>query len=190
MSMEVNQYEKVNEGYEFAQKCTGFDSAMYLLKEGDIVSVFAEYNKAGDSFFITCELKNGLELVMMILNVSGSENKMDSEGFNETDVYEIMEFLEGVLHEENEYYCAFARITDVYGFDLKMRNPVRTYVDTSNDAEWKLHISDETNTFEVPIYDDSINFMYVKETAGVKEIMLKPYGQPFMEIKMLFFKRQ
>ena len=97
--------------------------------------------------------------------------------------------MEDVIHEKNGYYCILARITDVFGFDFKMRNPIRTYINTLDDSDWKLHISDDANTFEVPVVDDSVNLLYMKETDNSKEIIVKPYGQPFMEIKMLFFKR-
>lgn len=189
MSMEVNQYEKMHEDYEFSQKCTGFDSVMYLLKAEDLVSTDAEYNKEADAFYITCKLKNEMELWLMIINVSGSKEEIYSNDFCETDVYEIKDFLEDVLHEKNEYYCILARITDIFGFDLKMNNPFRTYVNTLDDSDWKLHIGDDTSALEVSVVDDSVNLFYIKETDRSKEIIVKPYGQPFMEIKLLFFKR-
>lgn len=189
MSMEVNQYEKVHDGYKFSQKCTGFNSVMYLLKSDDLISAHGEYSKEADSFYITCKLKNDMELLLIIVNVSGSEEEIESDGFYETDVYEIKEFLDDVLHEKNEWYIILARITDVFGYDLKMHNPFRTYVNTLDDSDWKLHISDDFTTLEVPVVDDGVNLLYMKETDTSKEIIVKPYGQPFMEIKLLFFKR-
>ena len=125
--------------------------------------------------------------MLMIVNVSESENEIESDGFYETDVYSLQEFLDDVIHEKNEYYCILARITDVFGFDLKIRNPIRTYINTLDGMA--LHISDDMNTFEVPVFDDSINLIYMKETDSSKEIIVKPYGQPFMEIRMLFFQK-
>lgn len=187
MSMQVNQYEKCRDEYKFLQKCHGFDDVMYSIKAEELVSVEGEYNKKADVFYITAKLKNKMELLLMIVNVSGSEEELEAEDYVETDVYEIQEFLEGVIHEKNEYYCILARITDVFGFDVKLRNPHRTFVDTL--GELKLHISDDFTTVEVPVADDSINIFYMKETDSSKEIVVKPYGQPFMEIRMLFFKR-
>ena len=189
MSMEVNEFKKSHDGYKFSQKCTGFDSVMYLIKADDLVSVDAEYNKEADAFYILCKLKNDMELLLIIVNVSGSEEEIESDGFCETDVYEIKDFLDDVLHEKNEWYIILARITDVFGYDLKMRNPFRTYVNTLDDSDWKLHISDDFTTLEVPVVDDGINLLYMKETDTSKKIIVKPYGQPFMEIKLLFFKK-
>ena len=59
-------------------------------------------------------------------------------------------------------------------------------------TDWKLHISDDFSVLEVPITDDLVNEFYVKdnEETGVKAIVVKPFGQPFMEISMLFFKKE
>jgi len=187
MSMQVNQFEKLHGDYKFSQQCTGFNSVMYMLKADDLVSVSSEYNQKADALYITCKLKSGMELWLVIINVSGSENEIVTDEFYETDVYEIQEFLDDVIHEKNEYYCIMARITDAFGFDLKLRNPIRTYINTLDGLA--LHISDDINTFEVPVFDDSVNLIYMKETDSSKEIIVKPYGQPFMEIRMLFFQK-
>lgn len=187
MSMHVNQFENFHGDYKFSQQCTGFNSVMYLLKADDLVMVDSEYNSKADALYITCKLKNSMELLLMIVNISESETEIESDGFYETDVYEMKEFLDDVIHEKNGYYCILAMITDVFGFDLKIRNPIRTYINTLEGMA--LHISDDVNTFEVPVFDDSVNLIYMKETDSSKEIIVKPYGQPFMEIRMLFFKK-
>lgn len=187
ISMQVNQFEKFHGDYKFSQQCTGFNGVMYMLKAEDIMSVDSEYNQKADALYITCKLKNGMELCLMIVNVSESENGIGTDGFHETDVYSLQEFLDDVVHEKNEYYCILARITDVFGFDLKIRNPLRTYINALDGMA--LHISDDMNTFEVPVFDDSVNLIYMKETYHSKEFIVKPYNQPFMEIRMLFFKK-
>lgn len=187
LSMQVNCFEKLHEDYQFSQQCTGFNGAMYMLKAEDIMSVNGEYNQKADVLYITCKLRNDMELLLTIINVSGSEAEIETEGFYETDVYAIQDFLDDVIHEKNEYYCILARITDVFGFDLKIRNPIRTYISTLDGLA--LHISDDMNTFEVPVFDDSVNLIYMKNSDSSKEIIVKPYGQPFMEIRMLFFKK-
>lgn len=187
LSMQVNCFEKLHGDYQFSQQCTGYNAAMYMLKADDLVSVTGKYNQKADALYITCKLKNGMELWLTVINVSGSETEIESDGFYETDIYAIQYFLDDVIHEKNEYYCILARITDVFGFDLKIRNPIRTYINALDGLA--LHISDDMNTFEVPVFDDSVNLLYMKETDSSKEIIVKPYGQPFMEIRMLFFKK-
>ena len=123
----------------------------------------------------------------MIINTIDSE--IETKDYDEMDVYELKEFLDDAIHEKNEYYCVVVRITDVFGFDLKMHNPARTYINTLDDSDWKLHISDDFTEFEVPVTDDSVNEIYVKNDSGSINIVVKPFNQPFMEISMLFFKR-
>lgn len=187
VSMQVNHYEKNYEGFKFTQTCQ-FNEAGFVLKPADLVSVKSEYNNKVDTLYITCDLKNGMELWMTIFNMTNSKNEIDEERWNEIDVYSLQEFLDDVLHEKNDFYCFLTKITDVFGFDIKMYNPIRTYVNTLQE-DWWLYIGDDFTTLEVPVVDDCVNLFYMKETEHSKEIIVKPYGQPFMEIKMLFFKK-
>lgn len=189
MSMQVNSCKEHKNEYEFSQSCTMFNDVVYNLKKDSIETVESEYNAEVDTLYITCKLKNGLELLLMIINISGSQ--VETKDYDEMDVYQLKNFLEAVIHEKNEYYCACARITDLFGFDLKMRNTFHTYINTLDEDDWKLHISDDFTQFEVPITDDSINEFYVKDNkeSGAKEIIVKPFNQPYMEITMLFLKK-
>ena len=186
LSMQVNRFEAYNDVFEFSQECTSY-SNKYTIGQKDIVSTKGEFNEEADALFITSQLADGIKLQMMVLHASDSFKETVSEGYHEKDVYELQEFLDSVMKDESEWYCILAKITDVFGLDLKMQNPIRTYINMLSD--WKLHISDDTNTFEVPVVDDSCNAFYKRESETSVEFIIKPYGQPFMEIKMLFFKK-
>lgn len=67
MSMQVNQFEKFHDDYKFSQQCQGYNNVMYMLKSDDLVSVNGEYNQKADTFYITCKLKNGMELLLTIV---------------------------------------------------------------------------------------------------------------------------
>lgn len=195
MSMQIDRCEEHDKEYEFFQSCTAFDDVLYYLKKDDIEEVESEYdaNPLVDTLYIKCKLKNDLKLMLMIINTSASE--VTTKDYSEMDVYELKDFLEGVAKEEehtdneNGYYCVVSRITDCFGFDLKMNNPFRTYINTLDEDDWKLHIGDDFTQFEVPVSDDLTNEIYIKQGKGVKWIVVKPYNQPFMEISMLFFKK-
>lgn len=186
LSMQVNQFKAYKDVFEFLQECTSYGNK-YTIGQKDIVSTKGEFNEDADALFITSQLADGAKLQMMVVHASDSFKETVSEGYYETDVYELQEFLDSVMKEESEWYCILAKITDVFGFDLKMQNPIRTYINTL--SGWKLHISDDTNTFEVPVVDDSCNAFYKREGETSVEFTIKPFGQPFMEIKMLFFKK-
>ena len=186
MAMQVNEFKTRKDVYEFSQECSA-NHNKYVIKKDEIVSCDTEWNEKADALFINCQLKNEMRLNMLILFPNDGFKETSSEDFYETDVYSIQEFLDDVIDEKNEWYIILARITDAFGFDVKLRNPFRTFVDTI--GEWKLRISDDVTTVEVPVVDDSGNLFYMRETDSTKEIIVKPYGQSFMEIKLLFFKK-
>lgn len=188
MSMQVNQFESYGEVFEFSQTCT-VDGNKFVVNQEDIVSSSAEYKEEVDAIFINVEMLGGTRLQMMILHASDSFKETVSEGCREMDVYEMKKYLEEVMKTEDSLtHCMMVRVTDVFGLDFKMQSPERTFVDTLDEDNWKLHISNDLNTFEVPVYDDSCNGFYKKGNASTVEIIVKPYGQPFMEIGLLFFK--
>lgn len=182
----INQCEETADTYEFSQSCTGYNAAMYSLKKSDLVSVSAEYCEAANSLIMKCELNSGVELCLFVVNESFMGKQLSD--FREMDIYNLHDFMEEVINNENEFCCVSVRVTDIYGLDIKL-NPKRVYVNTLDD-DWKLHISDDFNSFEVPITDDSINEFYIKDNETAKEINVKPYGQSFMEISLLFFKKR
>ena len=184
-AMPVNRCEETDEAYEFSQSCTGLDS-MYKLNKADISEIEAEYCDEADAFYVTCKLKTGMELWLLVVNASGMDSQLSD--FREMDVYELHDFLEETVSRKNEYSCISARITGVFGFDAKLY-PKSVYINDLDD-DWRLHISCDTSSFDVPVVDDSVNEFYVKDTDGsTRKIIVKPYGQPFMEISLLFFKK-
>ncbi len=40
-----------------------------------------------------------------------------------------------------------------------------------------------------PLVDDSCNEIYLKESGFADTILIKPYGQPFMEIAIIVLRR-
>lgn len=187
MSMQVNSCKEHKDAYEFSQSCTMFNDVVYSLKKDSIEAIESEYNTEVDTLYITCKLKNSQSLTLMVINT----DEVLTKDYDEMDVYQLKDFLEAVIHEKNEYYCACARISDLFGFDLKMRNTFRTYINTLDEDDWKLHISDDFTELEISVTDDSINEFYVKDNKelGAKEIIVKPFNQPYMEITMLFLKK-
>lgn len=186
LTMQVNRFEAYKDVFEFSQECTS-DGNKYVVSQKDIVSAKGDYNEDADALSITSQLLDGSKLQMVVMHASDGFKKVDSEGFRERDVYELQEFLDSVIKEDSEWYCILAKVTDAFGFNMKMHNPARTYINMLDN--WKLHISDDTNTFEVPVVDDSSNAFYERKGTTSVEYIIKPYGQPFMEIKMLFFKK-
>jgi hypothetical protein len=179
MSMQINQYEKTPAGHEFFQTCQ-MDGTRFVLSKENLVVIKSEYNKEEDFLYITCELLNGMELNMMILNMEDNKNEFAEDGWKEIDVYALKDFLE----EINGYYRVLVKVTDAFGLNIGIENPAPIYID--DEEELILNVGEGSNLLRLPLCDDSTNLFYVKESDRSKEVIIKPFGQPFMEIKMLF----
>lgn len=118
MVMQINQYESTPTGHEFFQTCQ-MNGASFALNEENLVAIKSEYNKEADFLHITCELLNGMELNLMILNVEDNKNEFAEDGWKETDVYGLKDFLE----ETKGYYRVLVRVTNVFGLNIGIENP-------------------------------------------------------------------
>ena len=179
MAMQINQYEKTPVGHEFFQTCQ-MDGARFALNEENLVAIKSEYNEEADFLYITCELPNGMELNLMILNMEDNKNEFAENGWKEIDVYALKDFLK----EMNGYYHVSVKVTDAFGLNIKIKNPPLTYI--NDEEELILHVGEGSDSLRLPLYDDSVNIFYMKESDRSKEVIIKPFGQPFLEIKMLF----
>lgn len=179
MVMQINQYESTPTGHEFFQTCQ-MNGASFALNEENLVAIKSEYNKEADFLHITCELLNGMELNLMILNVEDNKNEFAEDGWKESDVYG----LKGFLEEMKGYYRVLVRVTNVFGLNIRIENPAPIYID--EELILNVGIREESDSLSLPLCDDSINLFYIKESDRSKEVIIKPFGQPFLEIKMLF----
>lgn len=185
--MFVNRFEEYGDTYKFSQSCT--DENMYLLEKSDILDIESRWEEKVDILVITCTLSNSRTLDLIIYNVSQDFKTSEREGYHLIELEELNEFLENTLGENAEYRCMSVRYFDKFSMDLTMTCPEHTYINTLDDTDWKLHISDTMTTFEVSVSsEDCVNEFYRKDEGTSVSIIVKPYGQPFAEIRMLFFK--
>ena len=179
MVMQINQYESTPTGHEFFQTCQ-MNGASFTLNEENLVAIKSEYNKEADFLHITCKLLDGMELNLMILNVENNKNEFAEDGWKEIDVYD----LKGFLEETKGYYRVLVRVTNIFGLNIRIGNPSPIYID--EELILNIGIREESDSLSLPLCDDSVNLFYVKESDCSKEVIIKPFGQPFLEIKMLF----
>ncbi len=179
MVMQINQYESTPTGHEFFQTCQ-MNGVSFTLNEENLVAIKSEYNKEADFLHITCKLLDGMELNLMILNVENNKNEFAEDGWKEIDVYD----LKGFLEETKGYYRVLVRVTNVFGLNIRIENPAPIYID--EELILNVGIREESDSLSLPVCDDSVNLFYVKESDCSKEVIIKPFGQPFLEIKMLF----
>ena len=183
----INSFEDYGDTYKFYQSYT--DENMYLLEKSDIIGTEFRLEEKSDILIITCTLSNGKFMDLIIYNVSQDFKTSEREGYHLIELEELNEFLENTLGENAEYRCMSVRYFDKFSMDLKMTCPERTYINTLDDTDWKLHISDTMTTLEVSVSsEECMNEFYRKDDGTSVSIIVKPYGQPFAEIRMLFFK--
>ena len=189
LSMEVNKVV-MEDGIEFSQKNMGFNAGSYTMFAKDIEKIEGRYLDTEDAVTIVCDLKSGLTVQLLILAVSS--NEIDMAGYREAEFDEVVDFMANQLDEDAEYTCVCAKIADSHGLNLTM-NAYTAYIETTEEADTdgQLVVTDGENAMlTVPVFDDSVNEFWMKRQSNTVEVMVSPYGKPFMEIRILFIKKQ
>lgn len=175
-TMAVNKFDSYQDTFEFSQ--AGTETA-YMVKSTDIESVNGELLNGTDTFHITARLKDGHMLSICIFHTDTNEKSSQMAGYNEIDAFSLKEYLESL--EDKRFILA--KVTDAFGLEFVAHTPQNVYIYTSDEDELLLHISNGSMEMELPVFDDSCNEIYIKE-GNMSEILIRPYGQPFMEIKL------
>ena len=82
-----------------------------------------------------------------------------------------------------------AKVTDNFGLSMKLNNVQRAYVNEHEEG-FTLYIGDDFTEIKLPLVDDSVNGIYRKKSGSMEEWLIKPYGQPFMEIRLVVFENE
>lgn len=175
ISMDINEVEAYPGFFEFREKCT---STHYSVEESNIASVTGRMLDGMDTFLIEADLKDGSKLAVVIYHVDTNEKREVSESYYESDVFSLMDYL-----NEKDHKVMMAIIHDSFGLEIKM-NSVRICTLTETEEAFEMQI--DTMTF--PVMDDSCNEIYIKEGSVTDTILIRPYGQPFLEISILVSK--
>lgn len=176
LSMGINEVNTWSDKtFDFREKCT---STRFTVEASNIVSVTGRMLDNEDTFLIEAELKDGGKLAVVIYHVDTNEKMEVSESYYESDVFSLMDYL-----NEEDHKVMMAIIHDSFGFEIKM-NSVRNCTLTETEEAFEMQI--DTMTF--PLMDDSCNEIYIKEGSVTDTILIRPYGQPFLEISILVSK--
>lgn len=185
LEMAVNKVEEYGDTIEFLQDCT---ETHYVLNLSDIQSIEGKLHDDADIFIITVELKDGTRLSICIFHISTNSATLVKESFVEEDVYTLMESLDEVMENDNKSYL-LAKVTDNFGLSMKLNNVQRAYV-YEHEERFTLYISNDFTEIKLPLVDDSVNGIYRKKSGCMEEWLIKPYGQPFMEIRLVVFESE
>lgn len=176
LSMDINEVNTwADKTFDFREKCT---STRFTVEESNIVSITGRMLDNEDTFLIEADLKDSSKLAVIIYHVDTNEKMEVSESYYESDVFSLMDYL-----NEEDHKVMMAIIHDSFGLEIKM-NSVRNCTLTETEEAFEMQI--DTMTF--PLMDDSCNEIYIKKGSVTDTILIRPYGQPFLEISILVSK--
>lgn len=184
VSMEVNEFRKIHEGFEFLQKCT---DTHFDIKEKDVESVSGKMLDEMDTFLITVKMIDGTSVNVCIFHTDTNEKTEECEHYNEADVISLKEYFEDEKHSP-----LMLMITDAFGFTTRFNGIASlSLLEEDEDFRYMLQISNGMGaSVELPLVEDSCNEIYIKESGFTDTILIRPYGQPFMEIKIIVTKTE
>ena len=176
LSMDINEVNTwADKTFDFREKCT---STRFTVEESNIVSITGRMLDNEDTFLIEADLKDGSKLAVIIYHVDTNEKREVSESNYESDVFSLMDYL-----NEEDHKVMMAIIHDSFGLEIKI-NSVRNCTLTETEEAFEMQI--DIMTF--PLMDDSCNEIYIKEGSVTDTILIRPYGQPFLQISILVSK--
>lgn len=184
--MDVNYFDSYKTEYEFGQLNT---DTKCIINQSDILSTESEWLQEEDLIHIKCCLSDGGYLNLVIFHASNGLKITTSKDYYEISLYELNEFLQKTSGDKPEYSCSVVKVKNKFGFNMRMVYPKQTFIDMEeDDTNGQLCIEDDVNFLKIEIMDDACNQFYQKENAESVEIVIRPYSEPFMEIRMIFRK--
>lgn len=186
LEMDVNHFVSHKSEYEFGQLNT---DTKCLINQSDILSTESEWLQDEDMIHIKCCLSDGGYMNLVIFHASSGQKLTASQEYYEIGLYELNELLQKTSGDKPEYSCSVVKVKNRFGFHMRMIYPKQTFVDMEDDdTNGQLSIEDDINYLKIAIMDDACNQFYQKDNDESVEILIMPYSEPFMEIRMVFEK--
>lgn len=186
LEMDVNHFDSYNTEYEFGQLNT---DTKCLINQSDILSTESTWLESEDMIHIKCCLSDGGYMNLVIFHASKGLKCIASPNYYEIGLYELNELLQKTSGDKPEYTCSIVKAKNKSGFNMRMIYPKQTFVDMEDDdTNRQLSIEDDVNFLKLAVMDDACNQFYQKDDDETVEIVIKPYSEPFMEIRMVFEK--
>lgn len=187
--MDINKFDKFKDTIEFSQENT---DSVYSVNTEDVKSVKAKMQDNSDTLQIDCELTDGTKINVFIFFTSEGKNGISKENCYESDVYELKEYLDEVNKKDS---CPIFSITDDFGLKVSLDCVDSMVVEETEDG-FTFYANRSGTKIELPLVDDSCNGIYYvpteneegKETG--RHWLIKPFGQPFAEIRFFMMKNE
>lgn len=184
--MDVNYFDSYKTEFEFGQLNTDTKCVVY---QNDILSTEPKWLQEEDMIHIKCCLSDGGYMNLIIFHASKGQKRTASEDYYEIGLFELNELLQKTSGDKPEYSCSIVKVKNKFGFHMRMVYPKQTFVNMeNNDTNGELSIEDDVNFLKIAVMDDACNQFYQKDNDESVEIVIMPYSEPFMEIRMFFEK--
>jgi hypothetical protein len=186
LEMDVNHFDSYNTAFEFGQLNT---DTKCIINQSDILSTESRWIEEEDMIHIKCCLQDDKKLNLIIFHASNGQKHTVSKEYYGIGLYELNELLQKTSGNKPEYTCSVVKAKNKFGFNMRMIYPKRTFIDMKDDdTNGELSIEDDVNFLKIAVMDDACNQFYQKDNDKSVEIVIMPYSEPFMEIRMVFEK--
>ena len=132
-----------------------------------------------DTCLIEINMKDGSRVGVCIYHTDTNAKRDVRERFYESDVFSLMDYLNDDTHK-----AMMVNIHDAFGLEIKL-NDIKNCSVVETEESYEMQI--DSMTF--PLVDDSCNEICIKENPSCDTILIRPYGQPFLEISIFASKK-
>lgn len=176
ISMSINKFEEFCGAYEFSQKCS---MSHFTIEESNVESVTGKMLDNMDTCLIKINMKDESRISICIYHTDTNAKREVRERFYESDVFSLMDYLNDDTHK-----VILVNIHDAFGLEVKL-NDIKNCSLVETEEAYEMQI--DSMTF--PLVDDGCNEIYIKDNSSYDTILIRPYGQPFLEISILVLKK-
>ena len=175
ISMSINAFEEFSGVYEFKQKCS---TSHFTIEESNVESVTGKMLDNMDTCLIEINMKDESKISICVYHTDTNAKREVRERFYESDVFSLMDYLNDDTHK-----VMLVNIHDAFGLEVKL-NDIKNCSLAETEEAYEMQI--DSMTF--PLVDDGCNEIYIKDNSSYDTILIRPYGQPFLEISILVSK--
>lgn len=175
ISMSINAFEEFSGVYEFKQKCS---TSHFSIEKSNVESVTGKMLDNMDTCLIEINMKDESKISICVYHTDTNAKREVRERFYESDVFSLMDYL-----NDDTNKVMLVNIHDAFGLEVKL-NDIKNCSLVETEEAYEMQI--DSMTF--PLVDDSCNEIYIKENSSCDTILIRPYGQPFLEISILVSK--